>query len=418
MRLGRWMPLLTRCSTFAITAAIFLLPASWAADKYKVLHTFGSGKDGSVPFGPLTLDRKGHLYGSTAAGGGVGCDGYGCGTIFQLTRKTGGAWSEEILHRFADEGDGADPTGNLVVDTLGNLYGTLDGSGTGQAAVFGLGFVSGKWTVSLLYTQYVSRGLVLDAVGNLYGSLGPGNLGAGAVGELLPGAKGWSYKQLYSFCSPQGGCPDGDEPNEPLSWDAHGNLYGTTLYGGNGSPKCPGNLGCGVAFQMTLNSDGTWAYHVMHRFADFPSDGQYPSGLVVDGSGNAYGVTGEGGVNGQGTIFRMTPSTGGRWKQTVLFDFPNCADGCFPGRTLVFDSLGNLYGVSDGGIADCGYTCGVVFKLAPQKNGKWTYSLLHKFTGKDGAFPWGVIVDDKGNIFGTTENGGTYHSGVAFEITP
>jgi hypothetical protein len=175
-------------------------------------------------------------------------------------------------------------------------------------------------------------------------------------------------------------------PTEPsqiaLSWDTHGNLYGTTLYGGNGSPKCPGNLGCGVAFQMTRNSDGTWTYHVMHRFANFPTDGQYPSGLVVDASGNAYGVTGLGGAHQSGTIFKMTPTTGGHWKQTVLYDFPNCADGCFPGRTLAFDKGGNLYGVSSGGVANCGgYTCGVVFKLAHQKSGTWTYGVVHKFTG-------------------------------------
>jgi hypothetical protein len=157
----------------------------------------------------------------------------------------------------------------------------------------------------------------------------------------------------------------------------------------------------------------------MHRFANFPTDGQYPSGLVVDASGNAYRVTGLGGAHQSGTIFKMTPTTGGHWKQTEVYDFPNCADGCFPGRTLAFDKGGNLYGVSSGGVADCGgYTCGVVFKLAHQKSGTWTYGVVHKFTGKDGAFPWGVIVDDQANIFGNTENGGTYNAGVAFEITP
>jgi hypothetical protein len=404
----------------AFAVAMFLASSALGASKYKVLHTFGSGTDGSVPFGPLTLDEKGNLYGSTAAGGGLGCAGYGCGTIFELTRKANGEWSEKILHHFADNGDGAGPSSNLVLDKSGNLYGTLDGAGPGQAALFELSPSSGNWKLSLLYHQYVSRGLVLDSAGNLYGSLGHGDLGDGALGELSPGAKGWTYKQLYSFCSPKGGCPDGDVSYFPLSWDAQGNLYGTTVFGGNGSPKCPGNLGCGVAFQMTPNADGTWTYHVMHRFADFPTDGQYPDGgLVVDKSGNAYGVAGLGGVHTNGTVFKMTPSTGGRWKQTVLYDFPNCADGCYPGRTLVFDKLGNLYGVSDGGLPDCGgYTCGVVFKLTRQKAATWMYSVVHKFTGKDGSFPWGVIVDDKGNLFGTTETGGTYNSGVAFEITP
>jgi hypothetical protein len=386
----------------------------------QVLHTFGSGKDGSFPFGPLTLDGKGNLYGSTAAGGGLGCQGYGCGTVFRLTQGANGNWSEKALHDFADNGDGASPSGNLALDTSGNLFGTLDGSGPGKAAVFELSPRSGGWKISLIYHRYLSRGLVLDSNGNLYGFLGQGHLGAGAVGKLSPGGEGWTYTQLYSFCSPKGGCPNGAVSYFPLSWDANGNLYGTTLYGGNGPPKCPGSAGCGVSFQMMHNSDGTWTYHVMHRFADFPTDGQYPDGgLVVDKSGNAYGVAGLGGVHTNGTVFKMTPSTGGRWKQAVLYDFPNCADGCYPGRTLVFDKLGNLYGVSDGGLPDCGgYTCGVVFKLTPQKSGTWMYSVVHKFTGKDGSFPWGVIVDDKGNLFGTTETGGTYNSGIAFEITP
>jgi hypothetical protein len=102
----------------------------------------------------------------------------------------------------------------------------------------------------------------------------------------------------------------------------------------------------------------------------------------------------------------------------VLYDFPNCANGCAPGGTLVFDKAGNLYGAGGGGSVSCGYTCGVVFKLTPQAGGKWKYSVVHKFNGNDGAFPWGVIVDGKGNLFGATENGGTYNSGVAFEITP
>jgi hypothetical protein len=399
---------------------MLLVSPAGAANRFKVLHNFGSGTDGSIPAGPLTLDGNGNLYGGTGAGGGLGCEGYGCGTIFKLTREASGRWSEEALHDFANNGDGAAPENNLVLDRSWNLYGTLNGAGVAQGAIFELKYASGLWTLSLIYQhQEFSPGLLLDMTGDLIGSIGPGNLGDGAVGKLSPTAKGWTYKQLYSFCSPKGGCPNGDEPDEPLSWDTRGNLYGTTVFGGNGSPKCPGNLGCGVAFQMTPDSDGSWTYHVMHRFANFPTDGQYPSGLVVDASGNAYGVTGYGGAHKSGTIYKMTPSTGGHWKQTVLYDFPNCAEGCGPGGTMVFDKAGNLYGTSSGGLADCGgYTCGVVFKLTPQAGGTWKYSVVHKFNGNDGAFPWGVIVDGKGNLFGTTENGGTYNAGVAFEITP
>jgi len=104
----------------------------------------------------------------------------------------------------------------------------------------------------------------------------------------------------------------------------------------------------------------------------------------------------------------------------VLYDFPDYAEGTNPGYAMGFDKAGNLYGVAaSGGLADCGgYTCGVVFKLTPQKNGKWKYSVLHKFAGADGGFPLGVILDDKGNLYGTTQAFGKYGAGVAFEITP
>jgi uncharacterized repeat protein (TIGR03803 family) len=410
------MILLTRFSALAITTAIFLLPVSWAADKYKVLHAFGGGKDGSVPFGSLTPDAKGNFYGVTAAGGGLGCDGYGCGAVFELSRNTNGSWTEKVLYSFPGGSDGSDPDGGLILDGAGNLYGTIIGDGSvSVGGVFELSPGPRGWNYSVLYTEDAGPGVVMDKGGNLYGEIGPGNyFHIGAIGELSPGSNGWTYTDLANFNPTVGYSP----PAPPI-WDGKGNMFGTTEDGGISQPACWTSSGCGVLFEMSPNKAGGWAYHILHRFASFADDGESPDGgLVLDASGDLYGVTGLGGVHDQGTLFKFA-FAGGHWKQTVLYDFPNCADGCFPGRTLVFDKLGNLYGISDGGIADCGgYTCGVVFKLAPQKNGKWTYSVLHKFTGKDGAFPWGVIVDDKGNLFGTTENGGKYNSGVAFEIAP
>jgi uncharacterized repeat protein (TIGR03803 family) len=404
----------------ALVACLLLTNVAWAGGKYKVLHHFGAGKDGSVPSGPLTLDKKGNLYGVTGAGGGVGCDGYGCGTIFELTHQANGKWGERSLHAFADSGDGADPVGNLASDVSGNLYGTLEGAGPGQTAVFELEHKSGGWNFGMLYTQAVGPGLVLDKAGNVYGDIGPGDyFGAGAMGELSPAANGWTYTQLYSFCS-QSHCADGRYPVDPPIWDTRGNLYDTTFYGGIGQPECPNALGCGVVFEMTRDSDGTWTYHILHRFASFPHDGQSPAaGLAMDPSGNLYGDTSGGGAHCNGTIFKFTPSAGGHWKQTVLYDFPNCANGCFPGGTLVFDKAGNLYGAGSRGLADCGgYTCGVIFKLTHQAGGKWKYSVMHKFNGADGGFPYGVILDEKGNLYGTTQAFGKYNAGVAFEITP
>jgi hypothetical protein len=395
-----------------------LVPASSAAAKYKVLHSFGGGEDGRIPSGVPLLDRHGNVYGGTGGGG-----AYGYGRIYELVHRANRTWDESVVHDFADDGDSADPSGNLVSDTAGNMYGTAAGAGPGQGVIFELAPAgSGIWSFDVLYDQQFSPGLVVDSAGDLYGYIGSGQFQCGAIGQLSPGSGGWTYTQLYSFCSQRGG-GDGWGPEFPMSWDGNGNLYGTTLYGGNSyssghMKSCPDGSGCGVAFQMTPKQDGTWTYHVMHRFANFKTDGQTPDGgLVLDASGKTYGVTAYGGVHDNGTIFKMTPASGGRWKQTVLYDFPNCADGCLPGGTMVFDNSGALYGVAGGGGGNCGDTCGVVFKLAPQKNGKWKYSVMHKFSGPDGGFPWGVTIDDKGNLYGTTQAFGKYGAGVAFEIT-
>ncbi len=269
--------------------------------------------------------------------------------------------------------------------------------------------------MNLIYTGFngdAGPGLVFDKRGNLYGDIGPGNNDASAIGELSQGSNTWNYTQLYSFCQEQY-CEDGFDPQAPPIWDQHGNLYGTTYYGG--LRDCY----CGVVFQMAPNGDGTWSYHILHYFGTSRGDGERPAaGLVMDAAGNMYGNTSSGGAYNQGTIFKFA-HTGGHWKETVLYDFPDCAKGCLPGGTMAFDKAGNLYGVSSGGRPDCGgYTCGVVFKMTPQKNGKWKYSVVHTFNGTDGDSPAGLIVDDKARIFGTTSMGGTYNWGVAFEITP
>jgi uncharacterized repeat protein (TIGR03803 family) len=170
---------------------------------------------------------------------------------------------------------------------------------------------------------------------------------------------------------------------------------------------------------MTPNGNGAWAYHVLHRFGSFKKDGLFPwGGLVVDKSGNAYGTTIAGGPHAFGTVFKLTPTSGGGWKQTLLYGFPDLNLGAHPWGNLVFDKAGNLYGVANGGSACGSYFCGEVFKLTPQTSGKWKYSVVHAFKGPDGAYPYGVVIDKKGNLFGTAWGGGTYDHGVVFEITP
>jgi uncharacterized repeat protein (TIGR03803 family) len=141
----------------------------------------------------------------------------------------------------------------------------------------------------------------------------------------------------------------------------------------------------------------------------------------VDASGNVCGTATEGGgPDNRGTVFKLTQTPGGNWKETIFYDFPNACNCAGPGGNLVFNKAGNLYGTagSDEQCVGGGYGCGVVFKLTPQTNGTWKYGLVHLFRGPDGEYPNGLTMDSKGNLYGTTTLGGAYNYGVVFEIIP
>ncbi len=394
--------------------------SAWAqVPKLKVLHNFGSSDDGNVPSGPLLLDSTGDLYGVTGGGPGL----YGFGIAFELTPRKNGNWSETIVHTFGGGGDGAFPWGGLVLDSAGQLYGTLYGDlSVAVSGLFGLTHGSSGWTNTILYNGYAGPGLTLDKLDNLYGSIGPGDYsGAGAVGELSPSASGWAYSQLYSFC-PQYGCPDGFLLNAPPTWDARGNLWGTTFEGGIGRPACSNDSeGCGVIYAMTPNGDGTWTYHVIHRFASSPTDGQFPdAGLTLDAAGNFYGDTEGGGTHNLGIIFKFSVAEG-KVEGGAIYNFSSCSTGCYPEGTLAIDKAGNLYGMAQGGANSCGgLSCGVVYKLAPQSNGTWKYSVLVNLSeASGGVLPfYGLVLDGSGNLYGVTSSFGKYGGGTAFEITP
>ena len=145
-------------------------------------------------------------------------------------------------------------------------------------------------------------------------------------------------------------------------------------------------------------------------------------GVISDASGNLYGTAFYSGAYGNGMIYQLTP-TGSGWKQTVLYSFnPNGIDGFGPTAGLIFDASGNLYGTTEfGGTGDCtnGFGCGTVFELSPSASGAWTETILHDFQGTDG---WevhaGLVMDSAGNLFGTTANGGAYQQGTVFELSP
>ena len=246
-----------------------------------------------------------------------------------------------------------------------------------------------------------------------------------------PRASAQQEKILHSFnISGQGG----SYPNAGLISDAAGNLYGTTVYGGTGVCGSVPPTGCGTVFQMRRNSGGGWTEKVLHNFNINGKDGFYPyAGLIFDAAGNLYGTTGYGGTGvcisvmptGCGTVFELKPKAGGGWTEMVLHSFAGGSDGDLPQGGVILDPAGNLYGTTAGIAGACPqppYTdCGTVFRLRPHANGVWTETVLHTFTynGTDGYGPYGSLARDAaGNLYGGTFWGGTYNDGTAFKLTP
>jgi uncharacterized repeat protein (TIGR03803 family) len=394
-----------------------------------VLRTF-HGKDGASPAGVLVRDAAGNLYGTTGAGGTGKCSQYGCGTVFKLNKAGKQVW----LHSF-DGRDGYISYAGLLQDAAGNLFGTTANGGRinnvcggVQAGGCGLVFELDKTGTKegVLYKfkgdpdgMFPEALLVKDAKGNLYGTTYVG--GTAGVGTVFKIDTAGKETVLYNFTGGSDGCV----PYPGVILDSAGNLYGVASEGGDGF--C--NSGKGVVFKVDTSGGET----VLHTFGG--SDGANPdSVLLFDSNGSLYGTTVNGGSSsgcgntGCGTVFKLSPQSGGGWSESVLYSFcslSNCADGQEPGTgPLVRDSAGSLYGTTaQGGTSHgCnGGTCGVVFKL--DTTGKET--VLHSFTGgKDGAVPFaGLVMDGRGDLYGTTEEGGaacygSYTCGVVFEIAP
>jgi uncharacterized repeat protein (TIGR03803 family) len=203
---------------------------------------------------------------------------------------------------------------------------------------------------------------------------------------------------------------DGDTPYDSLVFDSAGNLYGTTSLGGVN--------GAGTVFKLTPNSNGSWTETVLYNFSA-GADGYFPvAGVTLDSAGNLYGAAIYN-SGGSGTVFKLTANSDGSWTPSVLHTFTG-ADGGGPYGNLAFDAAGNLYGttISGGSSAECSGGCGVVFKLAPNPDGSWTESVLHSFTGTDGQLPRaGVIFDATGSLYSTTAFGGA-GDGTVFKLIP
>jgi uncharacterized repeat protein (TIGR03803 family) len=312
-----------------------------------VLHNFAGGSDGATPNGSVLEGKGGALFGTTTAGGASGS-----GTVFKLNRT-----KEIVLYSFAGGTDGADPQSGLVADAAGNLYGTTSQGGTaGNGTVFELvapAKKSGQWTERVLYSFGTGTdgatpigGVHLDSAGNLYGttSLGGAN-GYGAVFQLTPGST-WTENILYSFQN----AADGAYPYAGLVSDPAGNLYGAATDGGTN--------GGGTIFELT-SSNGRWSFNVLYSVPGWGISGTFRD-LVLDAAGNLYGATHCDGTNSAGTIYELSPS-GGSWTYTLLYTFTGGSDGLYSISNLVLKH-GELFGTTiDGGANGAG----VIYALTP-----------------------------------------------------
>jgi uncharacterized repeat protein (TIGR03803 family) len=399
-----------------------------------VLHAFTSGRDGGFPYAGVTVGQNGEVYGTTGSGAltAPGCFGFpgpGCGNVFALTPPAEGtAWGERVLADFAKSDEDGVGAGELLL--LGSPAAEKGIYGTASGTVFRI--AGGRLTTLWHFSGgrdggFPTGGVIADSAGVLYGTTaGGGAAGAGTVFALTPpapGAEAWKLTTLWSFSG-----SDGDSPKGPLLADAKGALYGATTIGG--SARCQG--GCGTVFKLTPPAAGrhAWTLTTLWRFSG--SDGAFPfdsvngvapgyGGLVADATGALYGTTTAGGssecIGGCGTVFRLTPGKTG-WTLSTLRRFSVGFDGSFPSGPVIIDKNGALYGMTEVGGAGCGCN-GVVFSLTPPAAGAtaWTERVLWTFSsGTDGGLPnAGLAADKNGALYGTTNLGGAVDNPTCFE---
>ena len=355
------------------------------------------------------------------------------GVIACTLLLTQGSWAGPnytVLHAFGKGTDGAGLCGGVTFGAADTLCGTTAGGGSGTGCDGGgCGTVfhmthqrNGAWTETVLHSfdrnghdgYAIYGGPLVVTSSHLYGTTYSGGTacpdnGCGTVFQLARGPEGWVESVLYSFGTQNG---DGGDPTAGLIMDHSGNLYGTAqggVYNG------------GVAFELSHGADG-WNETVLYPFADKPNDGADPlAGLIFDPAGNLYGTTVGGGgyqcgSDTCGTTYELKRASGG-WKEAILHRFGKTKyDGIWPYASLLRDAQGNLYGTTNNG----GTHGGVVFELTPQAKGGWKETILYDFQGgADGLLPSaGVVMDKAGNLYGTTDAGGADDCGVIYKLAP
>ena len=340
---------------------VYKLSHKGAGWTFNTLYEF-NGADGATPDAPLAFGPDGALYGTTYYGG-----HNDIGVLYKLQPPPGSCksaqcpWIETVVHSFTGADDGSQPAfGALSFDSAGNIYGTAAFGGADRdGTVFEVSPYYGQWVFKTLwtFTGYSDganpwSGVIFDSAGNLYGTTTDGgNYNGGAAYELTPSAQGWNLTTLHQF-EPS---TDGNQSFGNLIFDSSGELLGTNRYGGAGD-------GGGV-FKLTPYND-SWEFGVLYSFTG--QNGPQAS-LAMDPSGNLYGTSVEGGQYGVGFVFKMTPSGSG-YTCSVLHNFTGGTDGGYPYGQIVLDANGNLYGATEGGGMKSGYCsdgCGVVWEITP-----------------------------------------------------
>ncbi|HEY4115233.1 MAG TPA: choice-of-anchor tandem repeat GloVer-containing protein [Rhizomicrobium sp.] len=380
-----------------LASAVSVMPQAAAAKRFTIVHRF-LPSEAKYPSGGLIADAAGNLYGVTRGGGikNKRCrhSGPGCGVVYRIAAD--GTFSQ--LYAFQGDTDGFAPYGNLLLDGGGNLYGTTMEGGAFSDSGGTVFKIAADGTKTTLHSFGSSgdgaiplAGLIADSAGNLYGTTDGGGPNGGAGGTVFRIAPGGTETVLYSFCA-LANCADGQGPRARLLLDGTGDLYGTTEEGGV--------FNKGTVFKLANNG----VFSVVYSFGAQPNDGSQPrAGLIADTAGNLYGDTAFGGHNNSGTLFRIAPNG----SETILydgfsFDGPNGLD---PEAELLLDGQGNLFGTA-------GYT---LFRLRPNGN----FKVLHTFNDRD-PDPVGQLLPLNGYLYGVTEGGSRRESccGVVYSLNP
>jgi uncharacterized repeat protein (TIGR03803 family) len=382
------------CRALALAAAIVLAYSAPAVAQFTLLHSFedDTASNGSYPEGSL-IQSGSTLYGMTGSGG-----ANGDGAIFQI--GTDGT-DFSLLHSFGAAGDGRTPLGTLM-QSGSTLYGTTTGGGSsGRGTIFQIGADGTGYNVLHSFAGGVSggqtpSGALVQSGSTLYGMTTRG--GSDGLGTIFKiGADGTGFSLLHSFT---GSASDGDRPDGYASLL----LFGSTLYG---MTTRGGNDAAGTIFK--IGTDGT-GFGLLHSFTGGASDGAIPTGALIQSGPTFYGMTPNGGSNGDGTIFKINSDGTGFG---LLHSFDEDTEGGVPLGSLIL-SGSTLYGMTEygyGGAPDDA----TVFQIGTDGTG---FDLLHILTGgtSDGDYAFGSLIKSGSNLYGMTFEGGTNDAGTIFSL--